>query len=469
MNPVFFSLLQLFVLHNDKRRGKNNERNKMSAALVSSRLQSLPLQVFSEIAEFLGAKQIGELSFVCRTFNAIVQSWKAAESVSGPSQHPLAVLMQRRGFYWLLKEGLYFSKTFSSTASAVQLTIEAGGFDAEVATELGDSAPPAIAAESIIYDRSHAATVMVGRAIYRFGGRILSGRLRTRTCYVIDPVARTARSLPPMMAVRSAAAAVAIGHRIYIFGGFDGNSEQNTMEVFDTVSESWLRFDSVTHEWGREGEDDNSNCSSSAEVRTTATRYARMPFAINEHAAVAVEPHYVLLLGGTINRSQPNEESTSWVKLYNVKTSQWEQDLPSMPYSRFLGCATYRVCNGHHTVTYCGGKPLPQAPSRVKEPDTMTLSWSGEGDDDGVNAMRAAQWNATTSQVDGLVQLLNASAVLYNYFDSSRPEMTPLRAIAGTHAYTRALRQGKNDVAEPQWCRAKATPTGTIFGVCCVE
>jgi hypothetical protein len=437
-----------------------NANERLSPRLLATprpRIQSLPAEVFMLIAAYLNATQIVQLSVVCRLFHSAVRQWKLTTDT------PLSNLLRNHGYYWLLNEGVYFSSTYSGAATAVELQYNAESFtctssESELwqqgAASDGDAA---LTASALIHQRSHAATVMVGRLIYQFGGRVGAGMIRTRSCHVIDPLARSARPLPPMMCVRSASAAAAVGARIYIFGGCDGTSEQNTMEVFDTTTESWLVVTSSSscgHQHWRNPLHDVGGDT------VPTTRCARMPFSINEHCAVAVAPHYVVLLGGSVNRYLPTEASIASVRLFDVTTCTWE-DLGDMPDSRLLGCAAYRCHQGRHTITYCGGKRLVrQEGASSSDSTTMVLTWVG----DGVASMREAQW--TTNQFSGGVLVLNSVSVQYNYFDPQCVGATPLRAVMGVHAYTAELATKGTPF---RWRRLANTPSGTIYGVCCVK
>lgn len=451
----------------------------------------LPPEVFSSTASFLGAKQIVQLRSVCRTFNTAVQGWR------NNAAHPLHQLLSRSGVYWLRHDGVFYTPTVAVMGLGVGFRVElsldeeqlSNHFSVDEDLHIGEDVivnGPSNMVGKLLHARVHCSTLIVGRKIYRFGGRHVSdgSDVRLQSCFCVDPVSWTVRPLPPMSCKRSSLAAVSIGTRIYLFGGYNGTRELDSMEVFDTRTESWLLWDSAAARWrdrARYHSSDDDN------VATLTTRTLSMPFSVCEHSAVAVAERYVILMGGCRHRGQEGEASTSSVWLFDTVTTTWEQ-LRDMPYDRIHGCASYRcieVFDGsnnnneeerttgrhrcQHKVVFCGGKPLRAKPN---ESPTLVLQWSG----DDVQSLRDATW--ASNDVAGAQLTLNITAVQYNCHDPTHPTRAPFRVVIGPNSLT--LRKNPaptmahaewGDEAEERerWYRDPSQIRGAVFGVCSIE
>jgi hypothetical protein len=394
-----------------------------------SQLFRLPPEVFSFIASHLSVAEVVKLREVCRLCDASVQRWKSNTA------HPLHLLFTRCGLFWFRTNGVFFTKKF-----------EVGGLDAPVPIrgtepfakflsvddDFGTSGVPGMA-QLMLFGRTHCVTTIVGRTIYRFGGRVWSHEVdvRLKSCFSVDPLQRTATPLPPMTIRRSAAAGAAVGSRIFVMGGYDGISESNTMEVFDTTSKKWLVWDESSKLWNHDVSMDE----------TVSVVHARViPFSLCEHSATTVAERYVMIFGGCQHRGLPDETSVSSVWLMDTRDNSWTQ-LGNMPCDRILGCSSYQSYYNadhdtvHHCVVFYGGESLRQVEATDRTPPpapaTLILRWSSSSNagDDMIAALRNARWE---SSVKGGNLALNAIALISNATSSSsHPPELQIRVVDG--------------------------------------
>lgn len=386
-----------------------------------SLLLRLPPEVFTAVATYLPINELARLSEVCRIYDGIVQTWMSRNT------HPLHNLFTCSGYYWFRTDGVFYTKTFENI-HRLDVGVRLRGtssFAACLADDTDDVEALALpgAAANNLMGRTHCLTAVVGRTIYRFGGRTMTHENRLKSCFCVDPLARTISPLPPLTGKRSAAAGAAVGSRVFIMGGYDGASELNTMEVFDTTKKEWMMWDGSV--WTNPGDtharpdDDGATAAAVASV----TRTQVMPFSICEHSATAVGDRFVMILGGCERRGRPDERSVASVWLLDTRGNKWMR-LSDMPSDRILGCAVYREFLSaddavRHVVLFYGGESL-NPDEESEQSATFVLNWqttsrhrSGEErDKEFLTAVSNAQWEV--SSIAGGRTVMNSIALLTN-------------------------------------------------------
>ena len=72
--------------------------------------------------------------------------------------------------------------------------------------------------------------------IYVFGG--FNGSYLNKA-EVYDPITNRWTALPPMPTARAGLASAVIGDKIYVIGGWSPSAPLGTVEIFDTLTQTW--------------------------------------------------------------------------------------------------------------------------------------------------------------------------------------------------------------------------------------